>query len=201
ELERLSGERLVRGVIAHAASDLWTLDEPELEPVFERIAAAGYPVLLHPSAEGVHRHRVFSRWNLEPGIAAMVETTAIAARLMLSGMLDRVPELVLIIPHLGGALPYLAGRVTDTSGSGDAEHDVRWYLRHRCRLGTCSFHHPALNAAVETVGAENVMLGTDYPYRGTLQRAVDDIHDSALGAAEQEGVLGGNARRLGLALA
>jgi predicted TIM-barrel fold metal-dependent hydrolase len=200
ELERLAGERLVRGVIAHAASDEWTLDEARLQPVFERIAAAKLPLLLHPAAEGVHRHRIFGDFNLEPGIAGMVETTTIAARLMLSGMLDRVPELVLIIPHLGGTLPYLAGRVTDTSGSGAAEHDVRHYLRNRVRLGTCSFHEPALRCAVETAGAEKIILATDYPYRGTLRRAVDDVRSSFLSATEQEGVLGGNARELGAAL-
>jgi predicted TIM-barrel fold metal-dependent hydrolase len=200
ELDRLKGEGLVRGVIGHAASNEWTLDRPDLQPVFERMAERGLPLLLHPSAEGVHTHPMFKEWNLEPGIAGMVETTTIATRLMLSGMLDRVPDLVLIIPHLGGTLPYLAGRVTDTSGSGDAEHDVRYYLRNRVRLGTCSFHYPALHCAVETAGVENIMLATDYPYRGTLQRAVDDIHDSSLSAAEQQGVLRDQAVALGMAL-
>jgi predicted TIM-barrel fold metal-dependent hydrolase len=200
ELDRLAGEGLVRGVIAHAASDEWTLDRADLQPVFEKIAAAQLPVLLHPAAEGVHRHRIFGEYNLEPGIAGMVETTTIAARLMLSGMLDRVSDLVLIIPHLGGTLPYLAGRVTDTSGSGAAEHDVRYYLRNRVRLGTCSFHEPALHCAVETAGAENIILATDYPFRGTLRRAVDDVRASFLSAAEQEGVLRDNALALGAAV-
>jgi predicted TIM-barrel fold metal-dependent hydrolase len=200
ELDRLAGEPLVRGVIGHAASNEWTLDRPDLQPVFERIAAAGLPLLLHPSAEGVHSHPMFRDWNLEPGIAGMVETTTIAARLMLSGMLDRVPDLVLIVPHLGGTLPYLAGRVTDTSGNGSAEHDVRYYLRHRVRLGTCSFHHPALHCAVETAGAENIILATDYPYRGTLQRAVDNVHESSLSESEQQGVLRDNALALGMGL-
>jgi aminocarboxymuconate-semialdehyde decarboxylase len=200
ELARLEGERLVRGVVGHAASNEWSLDRADLQPVYERLAERGLPLLIHPSGEGVHRAPMFDRFNLSAGIAAMVETTTVATRLMLSGMLDRVPGFVPVVPHLGGALPYLCGRIDDIAGTGDAEHDVRHYLRHRLRVGTCSFHHPALDAAAATVGPEHILLGTDYPYRGTLQRAVDDIRASSLSPDEQAGVLRENAVRLGLVL-
>jgi predicted TIM-barrel fold metal-dependent hydrolase len=199
ELERLAGEALFRGVIAHCATDHYMLDLAELQPVYERIAALGRPLFIHPAGEGVQSHPMFAGWTLNGSVAAMVETTTAAGRLMLSGMLDRVGDLVLIIPHLGGTMPYLAGRFGDQSGSGDAEHDVLYYLENRVRLGTCSFHHPALRCAVETVGAENIVLATDFPYRGTLMRAVDHILDSGLPEAAQLAILGANARRLGLA--
>ena len=199
ELDRLEGESLVRGIVAHAASKNWTLDRADLQPVYERLATKSYPMLIHPSGEGVHREPMFRDWKLAPAIAAMVETTTIATRLILSGMLDRVPGFVPIVPHLGGALPYLVGRIDDVSGKGDAEHDVRWYLRNRLRFGTCSFHHPALDCAAATVSPENILLGTDYPYRGSLQRAIDDIRTSSLSRTEQDGVLRTNAERLGVA--
>lgn len=201
ELDRLAGEELFKGVIAHCATSNYMLDRADLQPVYERVAALGRPLLIHPGGEGVQAHPMFAQWTLNGSVAAMVETTTTAARLMLSGMLDRVPELVLIVPHLGGTLPYLVGRLGDQSGTGDAEHDVLHYLEHRVRLGTCSFHHPALHCAVATVGAENVILATDFPYRGTLMRAVDHIRDSALPEEQQLAILGGNAARLGLSLA
>jgi aminocarboxymuconate-semialdehyde decarboxylase len=198
ELDRLADERLVQGIIAHAASSSYTLDIASLQPVYQAVAAADLALFIHPAGEGVHSHPMFASWTLNGSVAAMVDTTTTGARLMLSGMLDRVPELVLIIPHLGGTMPYLVGRFGDQSGTGDAEHDVLHYLEHRVRLGTCSFHQPALRCAVDTVGAENIVLATDFPYRGTLMRAVDQILESGLSEAEQLGILGGNAARLGI---
>jgi aminocarboxymuconate-semialdehyde decarboxylase len=94
---------------------------------------------------------------------------------MLSGMLDRVPDLTLIIPHLGGVLPYLAQRLIDQSGRGDADHDLLYYLRRRIYLDTCSFHEPALVCAQDTVGTERIVIGSDYPFRGPITRCMDDI--------------------------
>jgi predicted TIM-barrel fold metal-dependent hydrolase len=197
ELERLDGEELVKAVIAHAATDNYTLEIDALEPVYRAVAGAGLPLFLHPAGQSIQRQPMFDRWTLNGSIAAMVETTTAAARLMLSGMLDRVADLVLIVPHLGGTMPYLVGRFGDQSGSGDAEHDVAFYLEHRVRLGTCSFHQPALQCAAATVGADKIILATDFPYRGTLMRSVDHILESSLSREDQLAILSGNATRLG----
>jgi aminocarboxymuconate-semialdehyde decarboxylase len=200
ELERLAGEGLVKAVIAHCATDNYTLEIDTLEPVYRAIAEAGLPLFLHPAGESLQRHAMFDRWTLNGSIAAMFETTTAAARLMLSGMLDRVADLALIVPHLGGAMPYLVGRFGDQSGSGDAEHDVGFYLEHRVWLGTCSFHQPALACAAATVGADKIILATDFPYRGTLMRSVDHVLESALDDEEKRAILGGNAKRLGMGI-
>jgi predicted TIM-barrel fold metal-dependent hydrolase len=198
ELQRVQGDPLVRGVIAFAVTTRWTLDLPEFEPVYAAIAAARLPVMVHPAMNELSAQPLFAQWALGASIALPVETSVTAARMMLSGLLDRVPDLTLIVPHLGGVLPFLAQRLVDQSGRGEAEHDVLRYLRTNCLLDTCSYHPPALRCAVETVGAERLLVGSDHPYRGGLSRAVEDIEHSDLEPAERDAILSGNARRTGL---
>jgi predicted TIM-barrel fold metal-dependent hydrolase len=198
EFDRVRGHPLVRGVVAFTSTSGQTLDAAALEPVYTAVAASGMPVQLHPQLGDLAHHPVFGEFALGGSLAMMLETSAAVARMMLSGLLDRVPELTLIVPHLGGVLPYVAQRLTDISGTGKARHDCLHYLRYRCLLDSCSFHPPALTCAVETVTAQRILLGSDYPQRGSLARAVDDIRHSALGESERAAVLGGNAVRAGL---
>ena len=196
ELDRVAGHELVRGVIAFTTSGTGLpLDAPELLPVYRRIGQR--PVLLHPAMDELTQQEPFRAFGLS-SLAAPVEESIAAARLMLSGMLDQAPDLTLIIPHLGGVLPYVIGRLTDQA-KGLAERDLMSYLTDRCLVDSCAYHHPALMCAVETLTPEHVVLGSDYPARGSLSRAVSDIEGSPLGAADRTAILGGNAVRLGLA--
>ena len=65
-------------------------------------------------------------------------------------------------------------------------------------MDSCSFHHPALDCAVEMVTAERIMLASDFPFRGSVQRATDDIESSSLSDADKAAVMRGNAERLGI---
>lgn len=199
ELERVRAHPLTRGVVVHATTSRWTLEQPELEPVFAAAADAGLPVMVHPSEEVLARDPAFADWRIGYWLAPVVETSLAVGRLMLSGLLDRVQSLVLIVPHLGGVLPYLAQRAADLSGNGDAEADVLSYLRTRCVFDNCSYYGPAFDCAVATVGPERIVVGSDYPFRGAMRRAVDDVRSSSLTPAEQALVLDGTARALGFA--
>ena len=194
ELERVGAEPEVSGVIQHVGLQQARLvDDPELEPVYRALAERGLTLFLHPVQEPPPHGT--EQWFLSNVIASPTATSLAAARLMLSGMLDRVPDLTLVIPHLGGTLPYLAQRLVDQSGTGDAEHDVLHYLRTRVYLDTCSFHPPALDCALATVGADRLLLGSDFPFRGPVRRAVEDV-ESGLGVDDAERVLTGNIARL-----
>ncbi|MFJ2296996.1 amidohydrolase family protein [Streptomyces sp. NPDC087894] len=198
EVERLGGHPLVKGVIGFAVSGPSRLYEPRLEPVYQAMAERGLPLMLHPVMDEFTAHSSFEAYSLFGSIASPVQESVTAAQLMLSGMLDRVPELKLIIPHLGGVLPYLAQRLIDQSGTGAAEHDCLEYLRTRCLVDSCSYHQPALSCAKATMSAQQILLGSDYPYRGSLRRAVSDIETSGLPAPEQSAIFSGNAERAGL---
>ena len=198
ELDRVRDHPLVRGVIAFANTSGPTLDAAGYEVLYRSMASRGMPLQVHPQLGDLAHHPVFDRFTLGGSLAMMLETSTIVARMMLSGMLDRVPDLTVVIPHLGGILPYVVQRLNDLSGPGEAREDCLHYLRERCLLDTCSFHAPALKCAVETVTADRIVLGSDYPQRGRLARAVDDIRNSELSESEKHAILAGNAARAGL---
>ena len=173
ELDRLAGQPTARGINLQAVTgEGWTIDDPMFLPVYHRAAKLGLPILDHPAIEPLPD--AWGDFRLGATLAPMVSSSLSAARMILSGRLDQVPDLHLIVPHLGGVLPYLTQRFADF-GQALAANDFGWYLRHRLYFDTCSFHPPAFRCAVETCGVGRLIMGTDYPIRGPLQRAVDDI--------------------------
>ena len=193
ELERIAKEPLVRGIQVMAKTVDWTSDEARFEPIYRRIAELGLPAVLHPPLEPLPA--VYDGWGLGSSFGTMMSTTLNGLRLVFSGMLDRVPDLALVIPHLGGTIPYLTRRMLDLNGQGDAEQPLLHYLRNRIYYDSCSYQPEALRCAVDTVGADRIMLASDYPFRGELGICVQDIEDADLPEATREAILGGTAER------
>ena len=192
ELERVAAHPLTQGVGVLTNAETWTLDEPQFEPIWTRAAQHGLPLVLHPAFDC--RPEKFRDWTIGGSLHAVMSSSLGVARLAMSGMLDRVPTLDVIVPHLGGTIPYLAQRFVDM-GRGDAQHDLAHYLRHRLYLDTCSYHPPAFRCALDTCGADRLVLGTDYPFRGSLQRAVDDVIANAPTPSARAAILGGTASK------
>ncbi|MDP9820781.1 amidohydrolase family protein [Nocardioides massiliensis] len=193
ELDRFGGDPGVAGV--QLISNIGSRDvaPDRSEEVLARAAELGLPVVLHPAVEsGVE---TLDDWMLDASLSPVVTSSLAAARLVLSGVLDRVPDLNVVVPHLGGVLPYLTQRFVDF-GTGSAEHDLVYYLRHRLFVDTCSYHPPAMRCAIATLGADRLVLGSDHPSRGAVGRAVADVRGHFETDQEASAVLGGTAATL-----
>jgi len=191
EVQRVASHELVRGVELFGVTGRFQTDNPEFEPVLREIADHGLMAQMHPAFEPPAD--AMRAWGLGGSLGAVFGNSLAAARMILSGTLDRIPNLQLLVTHLAGVLPYLQTRIDDLSGQGDALHDLSHYLRERVWTDNCSYHRPALLCAVETMGAKRVMTGSDYPFRGTVKRCMDDIVDSGLPDADIDLILHRNA--------
>jgi aminocarboxymuconate-semialdehyde decarboxylase len=197
ELDRLAGRPAVRAVCIGGSAFAYRPDDPAWTDVLERIQELGLPLALHPSLQAPAGSddpmlSAFGDFRLMPGVLSMVGTTVVALRFALSGLLDRLPRLEVIVPHLGGVVPYLAQRLEDqTRGTNVAE--LSFYLRERFWYDNCSFHPPALACAIDTVGAERIMLGSDYPFRGDLGRCVASARGAAVSDGQRARILGATA--------
>ncbi len=199
ELERAAALPGIRGVYLGTNANGRELSDPQLEPIFAACAAGRLPVLLHPiGVVGADRLRPFYLHNL---LGNPFDTAIAAAHLVLGGVLDRHPRLEVCLPHAGGALPYLYGRLRHgqqvrPENRGRAKRSFERDLR-RFTYDTISHSADALRYLVATVGADRVMLGSDYCFDMGYARPRDIITKGArLGRADQARILGGNARRL-----
>ena len=184
------------GVLTGTSVGPQMLDAPELDPFFAAAAEAAMPVLLHPYLSMAARPAP----GLElAGIANAVgnpyETFLAASRLIVGGVLDRHPGLVVVLVHGGGALPYQAARLAHAYagvGPGGPARTADAYL-DRFLFDTVLFDRRALEFLVSRVGAEAVAFGSDVPFAMTDMSGIENAR--ALGGAAAEAILSGNASR------
>jgi predicted TIM-barrel fold metal-dependent hydrolase len=95
----------------------------------------------------------------------MAQTAVGALSLVDSGIMDACPELVVLHPHLGGVLPFVAGRVERMEPQTSAAAlPLTTYLRDRFYVDTVSATPGALDLAIQTYGLGKILFGTDYPF-------------------------------------
>lgn len=194
ELARIADEPAVRAVQLVASSTLYYPEQAEFEPLFGAIAELGLPVILHPTAGAADLSDAFDAYGLASGMHAMISHALVAARMIASGMLDRLPSLELIVTHLGGILPFVTERL-DSRVRGPCLHPPSHYLTQRVFFDACGYPAgPALRCALEAVGAARIMIGSDWPSRA-IGPALKAIRDLALSPAQEQAILGGTARR------
>ncbi|MGH3164641.1 MAG: amidohydrolase family protein [Trebonia sp.] len=176
------------------------LADPVLDGLWEAAAGLGVPVVLHPPTDGPARALPGSA-EFGNTYCRLVDTTFAVAKLLLSGALDRHPRLRLVVVHGGGFLPYQSMRL-DGGHRADALSGYR-IARDRPSdyLGDLFFDTVALRPEsvrflAETVGADRVLLGSDYPFPLGDRDPVGTVRSAGLGAAATAAVLGGNASQL-----
>jgi aminocarboxymuconate-semialdehyde decarboxylase len=214
ELNRVAGRP---GMVAvHLPNSLASreyLFEPAFAPILARCEALNLPVLFHP-LDGERNfyagHRLDDRASgidtkappsLFPGltnsVGATFEQATTAAKLIVSGTLDRYPRLNVILGHAGGALPYIVGRLDHATDAKNLKYPVRTYLR-RFYYDSLAFYPLALRYLVELVGADRVVLGTDNAFGliGMPEQPHSIIDQLNLPEADRELILRGNLKRL-----
>jgi len=199
ELTRVAALPGIRGVYLGTNVNGRELSEPEFAPIFERCEAAKLPVLLHPiNVLGGPRLQRFYLHNL---LGNPFDTAVAAAHLIFGGVLDRYKKLEVCLPHAGGAFPYLAGRLergqrVRPEAKETARRPVADYLR-RFTYDTISHSPDALRFLVDTVGADRVMLGSDYCFDMGYERPREVVTQKLkLSRADQTRILGTTAARL-----
>ena len=121
------------------------------------------------------------------------------ARIILSGLMDRYPGLTIVCPHVGGALPYLIGRLDHQTmvlkrGAENLSRAPSEYLRD-IWFDTVSPWPAAVRYGLEMVGPDQLMFASDHPWvdPGVIVPIVDALPVSD---EERARIYGGNAAKL-----
>jgi aminocarboxymuconate-semialdehyde decarboxylase len=175
------------------------LADPSFFPFFQKAGELDVPVYIHPvNPAGSDKMRDYYFMNL---LGFPLETTMTACGLIFSGIMEKLPGLKILLSHAGGYLPYIIGRV---------EHGFK--VRPECQgviskspvdymklfyYDTITHGTNGLRFLISTVGADHVLLGTDYPYdMGDFVplKSVDAV--PGLSAADRAKIVGGNAKAI-----
>ena len=198
ELDRAAGLRGIRAIYLPTSLEGRELSDPSLLPVYARCETLRLPVLLHPVVViGAERLQPYYLRNL---LGNPFDTAVAATQLVFGGVLDRHPLLEVVLPHGGGALPYLAGRLAHgqtvrPEAKDAARRPFLEYLR-RFHYDTVTHSPEALRYLVDRVGADRVMLGSDYCFDMGYERPREIVMGLGLRPADRDRILGANAARL-----
>ncbi len=163
-LDHAIGKLGLYGVGVYSNIGEASIATPELRPLYERIEELDVPILLHPT--GCFRDERVAPFDMERPLGYMFDSSFAVLSLIVSGILDACPDLRVVHPHLGGTLPFLAGRMEAYRQGGlwpDMTEPISGYLR-RLYFDTASYTPGALALAREVGSEDRLLFGSDYPY-------------------------------------
>src|SRR5258706_5076023 len=198
EVERAARLPGIRGFYIATQIRGKDLSDAAFLPVYESIDATRLPLFLHPL--DVIGHQRLSAYYLTNLLGNPFDSAIAAAHLIFGGVLDRLPKLVVCLPHSGGAFPWLVGRLnrgwekrTDLKHIKQAPVD---YLR-RFYYDTVGYSDHVLKYLVEVIGADRVLMGSDYCFPIAYEKPVEIVTAHPVLSEEQKRkIVDQNARKL-----
>lgn len=167
------------------------LSAPEFDPLYRRLAQLDVPLMIHPL--GFSHGQRFGDFFMVNTIGQPLEEIIAINHLIFGGVLDRHPDLRVLIAHGGGYFPFYVGRM-----------DHAWAYRpelkrltaqrpsdyiRRMWYDTCVFRPDHVATLVSLAGADRVMLGSDYPFDMGDPDPVGTVEKAGLQGAELQAVL------------
>jgi aminocarboxymuconate-semialdehyde decarboxylase len=194
------------------------LDDPTFLPLFERMAQADLPIWLHPSRTAAFADYATedkSRLEMWWTFGWPYDTSVAMARIVFAGYFDRFPNLKIITHHMGGMIPYFAGRIgpgLDQLGSRTEDEDLTVYAKRLKKrpfdyfkmfyADTALFgNRPAMECGLTFFGLDNVLFASDMPFdpeKGTfnIRETITDIDGLPISESDRQRIYEGNARRM-----
>ena len=197
ELERAAKLPGIKGVYFATAVRDRELSDRSFFPVYERCEALGLPIFLHPMMINNERLKQFYLINL---CGNPFDTAIAASHLIYGGVLDAFPKLEVSLPHAGGVLPILRGRL-----------DRGFYTRAECKTiskppssylkrftyDTITYDEALLEDLVKLVGADRIMVGSDYCFDIAYEEPVRFLDGvKSLTGEQKQQILWNNAAKL-----
>jgi 2,3-dihydroxybenzoate decarboxylase len=202
ELERTVTQMGFKGAMVNGHTHGAYLDEPKFRVVWERAAALGVPIYLHPANPPADQMKIYEG---HPGLLGAtwnwtVETATHALRIICGGVFDAFPNATLLLGHMGEALPFELRRLDDgwsrTSQSKQLQKPLSYYIKHNIMITTSgNLSMEALLCSLLTLGADRILFSVDYPF-WMPQMAVQFMETAPLSDEDKEKIFHLNAERL-----
>ena len=202
ELERCVTQLGMQGAMINGQTGGTYLDDDRYSPLWERAAALGAPIYIHPNNPPERAHMYHDHPELfGPVWSWTVETATHALRLVFSGVFDRYPGARLILGHMGETLPTLLWRFDSrweisNRGAMRLEMPPSAYFKRNVWITTSGICDDApLRCALDTMGDDRVLFAVDYPFE-QAKEAGDWIEAAPISQAQRRKICHDNAAAL-----
>jgi predicted TIM-barrel fold metal-dependent hydrolase len=204
ELERCVDALGFKGAMIHGPTNGVFFDDRRFWPIFERAQALEVPLYLHPAnplpsvIEAYYQdYAADFPALLNAGCGFTIETAVAGIRLILSGVLDKYPDVHILLGHLGEGLPFLLWRIDRAlSRPGNAPVNFRDTFCSRFHITTSGFFSdPALLCCMQELGTDRILFSVDYPFEDSAL-GTEWLQHMALSTRDKAKILHGNAERL-----
>ena len=175
-----------------------SITDPAFDEFFAELNRRKAVLFIHPIGGSLGSPLIESTKLVWP-VGAPLEDTVCLLQFMQANFPSRFPDIKIILPHLGGFAPFLAARLDqlkdhflpDSAMSPSLQAKYFWY-------DTVNGNPAALRCTKETLGADHLLLGTDYPFwrDDAFKLCVDYVGQAGLPADEVDCILGGNGQQL-----
>jgi aminocarboxymuconate-semialdehyde decarboxylase len=220
ELDRAVGSLGALGVQIFTNVNGHALDEPRFDQLFARLSALDRPVWVHGARSFIYPEFVGdaeSKYGLWLGLGWPYEMAMFMARLVLSGVVERYPNLRLLTHHGGGMIPAFAQRVGASAvGFQGPEHapeleaftrlpksPVEYFQHNFYADTTVGAVARTIRTSIDFFGPEHVLFATDWPFgpvtdsnEANIGPTLRVLGELGLAPAELALILGGNALNL-----
>jgi len=185
---------LVGANLPSSVGDDPQIDAARLEPFYARAAQLQAALFLHPT-DAVFADALDGYGGaMHLTLGRVIEVSVAAGRLILSGLMERHPDLKVVVSHTGGFLPYQAGRLDKNAKGARLGAPPSTFLK-RMYTDTVSPHMLGIRFAIEYFGVDHVMYGSDYPCWNPAT-ALQLFQEIGLSTADCKKILHDNARRV-----
>jgi predicted TIM-barrel fold metal-dependent hydrolase len=196
EIERIMGPLRLNGIMINSHTGGHYLDEPQFSPLLDAAEAHHAPIYLHPRVPSMLS--AYSSYGMSGAIwGYQAEAGLHAMRLILSGTLDRNPDLKIVLGHIGEGIPYWLRRIDNrhafaqrVTGAATPMPKLKLtpseYFKRNFVLTTSGIDDPnVLELALRAVGDDNIMFAIDYPYEET-ESAINFLENAPLTDMQRE---------------
>ena len=177
--------------------------EDQFRPLFLKAAELGVFVYLHPAFPESESLSEYGFTFGGPGAGFTIDTMVSILKMIVSGLFDEIPELKVILGHLGEAIPFLLDRIDNRMNflpnpKLKNKYKPSYYFHHNIMVSTSgNMSEAAFRCTMDVLGIENILFGSDYPFEN-IREMVNFVDHLPISEEQRALVYFGNAAKLGI---